>query len=459
MRAAAVLCVVLVHCAGYGGQVTGSLSGRLLAHTNIGVTIFFLVSGFLLYRPFIAHRGGGAEPPAVAAYAKRRFLRIYPAYWLILTILVVVPGLPGLGPVPLWPMYTLTQTIPIYHGSSCSQLIFTCSLAQTWSLGAEVSFYIALPLYALVTEWLTRGMTLRAWAATQAALLVALSAASIVVRFAVFYPAPTWVGWTVTGNVFWFALGMALAIASVATWTERYRRRLARTAAALSAPLWVAAAGLYVLLALWLPATSFLAAPGQQAVAHLAFGVISLLLLTPVVFAGEARGAPQRIAGARPVAWLGLISYGIFLWHFPLMEMIGLAHGTWAFLRLYVEVLAASGACAAASYYLLERTLMKLKYRPLLKRWGARAPLRAVAAKPPWERARLCVPGADDGVARPRRQPAPGRGLPVRAPNRDPHPRRADRDRPVRAAQSRARRAGPPSAGAAALAPRHTGSS
>ena len=90
MRAIAVLSVVLVHTT--VGARDLAIVGPLLAHLNIGVTIFFLISGFLLYRPFIAHRGGGAAAPPVVQYAKRRLLRIYPAYWLVLTVLVIVPG-------------------------------------------------------------------------------------------------------------------------------------------------------------------------------------------------------------------------------------------------------------------------------------------------------------------------------------------------------------------------------
>jgi Predicted acyltransferases len=71
MRAIAALSVLLVHVAGASGAADPSLSGRLLAHLNVGVTIFFVISGFLLYRPFIAERGGGAAPPRVASFAKR----------------------------------------------------------------------------------------------------------------------------------------------------------------------------------------------------------------------------------------------------------------------------------------------------------------------------------------------------------------------------------------------------
>jgi len=77
MRAIAVLCVLLVHVSVFASAGTVPAT-RLLMHLNVGVTIFFLISGFLLYRPFIAHRAGGAKAPPVSQYAKRRALRISP---------------------------------------------------------------------------------------------------------------------------------------------------------------------------------------------------------------------------------------------------------------------------------------------------------------------------------------------------------------------------------------------
>jgi peptidoglycan/LPS O-acetylase OafA/YrhL len=63
---------------------------------------FFVVSGFLLCRPFIAASAGGAASPALGDYAKRRFPRIYPAYWLVLTVLTILPGTVGVqGSNPL----------------------------------------------------------------------------------------------------------------------------------------------------------------------------------------------------------------------------------------------------------------------------------------------------------------------------------------------------------------------
>ena len=52
-----------------GGAIGSELADRLLAHLNIGVTIFFLISGFLLYRPFIAKGAGGPRALRTADYA------------------------------------------------------------------------------------------------------------------------------------------------------------------------------------------------------------------------------------------------------------------------------------------------------------------------------------------------------------------------------------------------------
>ena len=122
LRAIAALSIVVAHAAVFGLAIGQSTTGRLLAHLNIGVTIFFLISGFLLYRPFIAHRGGGPPSPATRDYAKRRLLRIYPAYWLVLTVLVIVPGVMG-ATESGWPaQYGLLHTLPLGEAPRCADL-------------------------------------------------------------------------------------------------------------------------------------------------------------------------------------------------------------------------------------------------------------------------------------------------------------------------------------------------
>jgi peptidoglycan/LPS O-acetylase OafA/YrhL len=368
MRGVAVLLVVLTHVAGATTGIANSVPGRLLAHANLGVTIFFLISGFLLFRPFVAARAGGPPAPPVASYAKRRALRVLPAYWLALAVLRLVPGVPGLGGVRMWPMVTLTQVLPIYHGYACSELLSRCSLAQTWSLGAEASFYLALPLYVIVVERLTARASLRTWAAVHAGALGVLAAVSMAVQFGLAYPAPLWVGWTVVGTVLWFGLGMGLAVVSVLADRMPGVVRFAERTGAASVVLWVIAAAIYVALCLGLPASAFVSSPGRLLLVHVGFGAVSLLLLAPIVLAGPRRAAPQRLSGSWALSRLGLISYGVFLWHFAVVIALGPAHGMLGGLALLAGTLAVSVVVATASYVLLERPLMRLKYRPLTRR-------------------------------------------------------------------------------------------
>src|SRR5437763_7021548 len=83
LRAAAALGVLLTHSAISSGLVTAGATGfRYAQRLEVGVTIFFVISGFVLYRPFLVARLEGAELPRVGRYARRRALRILPAYWI-----------------------------------------------------------------------------------------------------------------------------------------------------------------------------------------------------------------------------------------------------------------------------------------------------------------------------------------------------------------------------------------
>jgi len=110
LRAVGAAAVVGTHV-GFATGATGATAfGGLLARMDVGVAIFFALSGFLLFRPFAYAAATGTRRPGARRYLWRRALRILPAYWL--TVLVCLAVLPGNADAPRadWLRFaTLTQ--------------------------------------------------------------------------------------------------------------------------------------------------------------------------------------------------------------------------------------------------------------------------------------------------------------------------------------------------------------
>jgi peptidoglycan/LPS O-acetylase OafA/YrhL len=170
----------------------------------------------------------------------------------------------------------------------------------------------------------------------------------------------------------WFALGMMLAVVSVHA-AERGGALPPGCAWRAPAP-WVAWAGAALLLALLtragLPRVfPYVYTEDGWLLEHLAFAGLAVLVVLPAAFPGDGSGWPRRLLGWPPLAWLGLVSYGIYLWHVPLaIEISRAGVAGWVPTGGYVAVtaatVAAACACAAASWYLVERPLLRLKDPP-----------------------------------------------------------------------------------------------
>ncbi|HXQ90730.1 MAG TPA: acyltransferase, partial [Acidimicrobiales bacterium] len=143
LRAIAAILVVLVHTAFASGFTVRSPAGIYTARLEIGVAVFFLISGFLLYRPFVASHIAGGDGPAVGKFWMRRFLRIVPAYWLTFIVTNFVMHIDR-NVHPGW------HSLLIYLG--LLQVYFPShaltGITQAWSLCTEVAFYFFLPLFA-----------------------------------------------------------------------------------------------------------------------------------------------------------------------------------------------------------------------------------------------------------------------------------------------------------------------
>ena len=362
MRAIAALSVVVTHASGMSGFNEGNPLGAVTARLNVGVTVFFLISGFLLYRPFVRAAYHGVQAPRVLRFFRRRALRIVPAYWLALTVLAAWPGLPGVFTRDWWAYYGFFQ---VY-----SDRYVLGGIGPAWSLCIEVTFYLALPFFALAMARLYERRRREAAVRIELLALAALGLASVAAR-AVVHVWDDQVGFpsTLPGTFTWFALGMGLAVASVALEGEEERIGALRLVVRRPWVPWALAAATLAMLAwgIGLPRSFAAETSTVSYVAEYAlFGLFAFFLLLPAVFGDDRGGWPRRILANRLLAWLGLISYGIYLWHLSLMiwlEDQGATEwiGELQFPVLLLSAVAFAVACAAASYYLVERPLLRFK--------------------------------------------------------------------------------------------------
>jgi peptidoglycan/LPS O-acetylase OafA/YrhL len=357
MRALAALAIVLTHTAGVSDFNTDNALGAYTARLNMGVTLFFLLSGFLLYRPFVAARLEGRPPVRIRDYTRRRVLRIVPAYWVALTLLALWPGLPAFWDGPWWRSYTFTQ---IYWLDSTVQGIF-----PAWTLCIEISFYLALPFLAVAIGKVAG----RRWG-VELALLLALAAGSVALRSGLQADG----GFFVLQNTLatyldWFVYGMVLALFSVVS-----RGREWRAVKLVERRPWLPWAGAAV--AFWFVATQLDLPRGFFLVytninylgEHLGYALVAVLLLLPAIFGAGGGGWPRRLLAWRPLAWLGLVSYGIFLYHGPFVLWLKRQDAdTWipgsGLLSMTIPAVAMAVAAAALSYYLVERPALRFKDR------------------------------------------------------------------------------------------------
>jgi peptidoglycan/LPS O-acetylase OafA/YrhL len=364
LRALCAFGVLAYHAGTFTGVTWGRDAsvgglGPWIQHLNVGVSVFFVLSGFLLFRPFVVSHLGGSARPRIRSYLWRRMVRIYPAYWVALFLSTLILDL-NLG--DWWGHVRFYALIQIYWGDTVLG-----GLVVAWTLATEVSFYLFLPIWVLVV--CRGGTSLAQRVRRQYAALAVLYATGLVVR-GLLRSGEHSIGYgTLAANCDLFAIGMALAVASAAAQVSgRNPGGLARTLGERPGIAWLAAACCYAgVVSLRYPYGFDPPTVDQEVLRQVLFGFVAALVVAPGVFGPQDAGAVRRVLQWRPLVGAGIVSYGIYLWHLTVMielDQPGSFISPPSFASLTLWTAAIATAVATVSWFSVERPLLRRVRRP-----------------------------------------------------------------------------------------------
>jgi peptidoglycan/LPS O-acetylase OafA/YrhL len=364
IRGWAALWVLLYHAWGQSGSKPIILGADLYGVDvtpffrmgGAGVTVFFVLSGFLLSLPFAAWQAGLRDKPATGAYLLRRVVRVFPAYYAQLAVLILISAIDlGWSAVPNaaeMGRHLLMLFMPPPLGMEPRNGVW-------WTLPIEFSFYIALPLIALLLRsdrwmWLF-AMAIASMVAWRYFTVTWLADSSIQARVSAAYQLP--------GSMDSFGFGMIASVLHVNRKTMLVRlRRSAYLELATLLGITVLVGAIYWLhyggtgywsntpiFYLWTPALS--------------------LGITAIVLAGASGGRIARVLFAnRFMVYAGIVSYSVYLWHFPILVWMKSQPfmqpvGDHRLSVLLLVGLPTTLAVASISYLLVERPFLRLRLR------------------------------------------------------------------------------------------------
>lgn len=375
VRAAGAIMVLLTHAAFNTGRINDGWVGAMLARFDFGVTLFFVLSGFLLARPWFLAAALGNREPSTRHYLWKRALRILPLYWVVVVVAFLVDPLNDDATWEDWVSHlTLTQ---LYRHD-----LLASSLTQMWSLCTEVAFYLLLPLIclALVSR---RATTLRLNRVLFGAGLLSLGGLvwQVVVAQIPGYEAH-YAQW-LPGYLPWFMIGLAFAAISADLAVHPREHLLERLGHDLTG-CWILAAATFALACSPLAGPRLLLTPDgwQAATKVILYAVAGAFFVLPLIFGPEREGWTRRqLTGPVPV-WLGEISYGIFAIHMVVLNLVFRALDldvfTGRFMTVALLTLGATLVLATISFYLFEKPILRLKN----VRFFARMEPRQLAPEP-----------------------------------------------------------------------------
>jgi peptidoglycan/LPS O-acetylase OafA/YrhL len=359
VRAAAISAVIAFHL--------GYLPGGW-----IGVDVFFVLSGYLI-TTILLSRGGPSG--RLAAFWGGRARRLLPAVLLLLLTLSLYSWIGGPGLVPaqlripaLSTLFYTANWQQIHAGHSYfAQFNAPSPLLHMWSLAVEEQYYLIWPLLLGVLLVVSKSRWIRhpRRALIAGTVVLALfSATWMGVAAHLYDPNRAYLG---TDTRAWELL---LGGAAAMLWPPGAAASSRRRPWSMLAVLGVigVAAGI-----------SWSGGPPSWVWDG---GLVGIALCTGLVIVGSVRspqGPVSRILALRPVCWVGLISYSLYVWHWPVIVLMTQDNTGLSGAELLTARLAAMVAAACGSYYLVERPLRRADWGSLRRRLHVPAPSFALA--------------------------------------------------------------------------------
>ena len=332
LRAIAVSGVVLYHL-----QSVDILPGGFL-----GVDVFFVISGFLitsLILPSIQDRTFSFKN-----FYLRRARRLLPAFVVVAVATIAVSWL-VLDPSRMldftnslfFAVFGLSNMYFMFQDPYWADSASTLPLLHTWSLGVEEQFYLVFPALLIVaTKFLGKH--------SRVALFSLLGVLSLLLAYWVSGLNPTYAFYLFPTRAWELLVGVLLALV-----LDRWKVLVPKGIAALSAGL-----GLLLIGVSYFYLGQFITAPGLLT-------TVPVVGAALIIFGGLTSNPISKGLGIRPLAGLGLISYSLYLWHYPILALAGVTVP----LGLSGEVIAVALAVVLAivTYFLIETPFRRSKHK------------------------------------------------------------------------------------------------
>lgn len=363
IRALAILSVVLYHAT---GSFAGSFAGSWMSGGFTGVDIFFVLSGYLIGGHIYGELGGGAF--SFSRFYQRRAKRILPALFAVI-VFTMAAGMVLLSPAEAASLARSAAAATV----SVSNILFWGTtnyfagksgldpMLMTWSLGVEEQFYAAIPLLMVLVARCRRSWMLPA--------TVAACAGSFAFSWVMLGGHPMTVFYLLPSRAWELGVGVVLAVA------ELDRGRL------LVNPRWSNWAGVAGLAMMATPIFLLRADipfPGPAA--------LPSVMGSALAIAAPASWVNRRLLSLAPLAFVGRISYSLYLWHWPLLAFLHIVYGGRLPAAAAWTAIAAAFAAAVLSYYFVEQPLRRSGRAGagLLIRYAAACGLTAAACAAVW---------------------------------------------------------------------------